>query len=72
MSTVRPRLVRIALLPVILLGILLTADGILPARSAAPNPSWPEVAVGVICLASAIPGFIGIGRKAARHDRQGM
>jgi len=63
MSSKEPQLARIVLIPVMILGLFLLVDGILPTRSAPPNPSWLEIIIGTICLGSSIISFIVIGKK---------
>ena len=50
--------IRIITLIAITIGILSIIDGILPTRSEPPNPSWPEVLLGLVFL------FVGtVGRR---------
>ena len=52
MSHLPSRLMRITGLALLVLGILLVLDGLLPTRSDGPNPSWLVATVGVVlCVA---------------------
>ena len=44
----------------LLAGVLLLLDGLLPLRSLGRNPSWPEVAVGLLI---SVAGFAGVAPK---------
>jgi hypothetical protein len=48
MSHLSSRLLQIGGVVLLVFGVLFLADGLLPLRSAGPNPSWFEVVVGVV------------------------